>query len=267
MTTLSFGMPSLLEAGGLEDNAALCRQLGLRFVELNMNLPDYQCGMLTAQQLCETGRKYGVFFTFHLDEQLDPCSFNPLAARAYRQTAVQTLLLAQAAGSPVVTMHMAQGVYFTLPDKKAYLYEQYFARYQQGLLAFRQAVEQAARGENGPLLCIENTNWANAPFIRKGVAFLLQSNRFALTLDTGHSWAANRADEGFMLRTGRLRHMHLHDAQNRRDHLPLGSGALTKGEYLNLAGQYHCRIVLETKTIAGLTQSVQWLRQNGYLAL
>ena len=35
-------MPTLLEAASPESAAALCRELGLQFVELNMNLPQYQ---------------------------------------------------------------------------------------------------------------------------------------------------------------------------------------------------------------------------------
>ena len=41
---MDFGMPVLLELDTLEQNAALCRELGLSFVELNMNLPQYQLG-------------------------------------------------------------------------------------------------------------------------------------------------------------------------------------------------------------------------------
>ena len=39
---MDFGMPALIELPALEDCAKLCRELGLQFVELNMNLPQYQ---------------------------------------------------------------------------------------------------------------------------------------------------------------------------------------------------------------------------------
>ena len=38
---VDLGMPTLLEASGAEESAALCAELGLHFVELNMNLPEY----------------------------------------------------------------------------------------------------------------------------------------------------------------------------------------------------------------------------------
>lgn len=42
MKEICFGMPTLAETCSLEENAELCRRLGLRFVELNRNLPEYQ---------------------------------------------------------------------------------------------------------------------------------------------------------------------------------------------------------------------------------
>ena len=43
---MQFGMPTLIEIKSLEACAALCRELGLAFVELNMNLPEYQADKL-----------------------------------------------------------------------------------------------------------------------------------------------------------------------------------------------------------------------------
>ena len=44
--------------------------------------------------------------------------------------------------------------------------------------------------------------------------------------------------------------------------MPLGEGDLNISEYLNLAKQHKCRVLLETKTVDGVRQSVQWLKQN-----
>jgi sugar phosphate isomerase/epimerase len=76
-----------------------------------------------------------------------------------------------------------------------------------------------------------------------------------VTFDSGHD-AAN----GFMQRPiidrhiDRLRHIHLHDAilEQHRDHLPLGSGELDIPSYIKLAREHECRVLLETKTVAGL---------------
>ena len=39
---LRFGMPTLIETATIEECAALCRDAGLSFIEMNMNLPQYQ---------------------------------------------------------------------------------------------------------------------------------------------------------------------------------------------------------------------------------
>ena len=43
---IQFGMPTLIENRILEDNVSLCSSLGLRFIELNMNFPEYQVDKL-----------------------------------------------------------------------------------------------------------------------------------------------------------------------------------------------------------------------------
>lgn len=39
---MQFGMPTLVENRSFEDNVILCKELGLNFIELNMNFPEYQ---------------------------------------------------------------------------------------------------------------------------------------------------------------------------------------------------------------------------------
>ena len=56
-----FGMPTLIEFRGLEANVALCRELELSFVELNMNLPDFSPENLPAVRECHLAS--GVYFT------------------------------------------------------------------------------------------------------------------------------------------------------------------------------------------------------------
>ncbi len=43
---MDFGMPVLIENKSIKDNIALCRRLRLDFLELNMNLPEYQADRL-----------------------------------------------------------------------------------------------------------------------------------------------------------------------------------------------------------------------------
>ena len=55
---MQFGIPTLIEIKSLEACAALCRELGLAFVELNMNLPEYQADKLDVDWLRNIADKF-----------------------------------------------------------------------------------------------------------------------------------------------------------------------------------------------------------------
>ncbi|MBO5274167.1 MAG: hypothetical protein J6I45_06095, partial [Clostridia bacterium] len=57
------------------------------------------------------------------------------------------------------------------------------------------------------------------------------------------------------------RHMHLHDALGKRDHLALGSGELDLEGYLDLSCETDSSVVVEVKTVTGLRQSVEWIKE------
>jgi len=73
---MQFGVPTLIELKFIEETAALCRELGHSFVELNMNLPEFQANPLDVKELCRIADEYGIYYTIHLDENLNPCDFN-----------------------------------------------------------------------------------------------------------------------------------------------------------------------------------------------
>lgn len=257
---MDLGMPTLIELSATEACAALCSKLGLQFVELNMNLPQYQAETMDVDMLRRIAAQYGIYYTIHLDENLDPCNFNPRVAKAWTQTALDAVELAKKLQASVLNMHLNRGVYFTLPEGKAFLYEQEKERYLAALTAFRDAITKAM-GDSGIRMCVENTDGFDQPFLKEGEKLLLESPVFALTLDVGHDAAIGGKDIPLvMAQKDRLVHMHLHDCAGTKAHLPLGDGRVPICERLSLAKETGCRVVLETKTIDGLKKSVQWLK-------
>jgi sugar phosphate isomerase/epimerase len=96
----------------------------------------------------------------------------------------------------------------------------------------------------------------------KALDLLLESPAFALTFDIGHNHGIGGRDEGIILqRWERLRHFHFHDGVGKKNHLPLGAGEIDLEKYFALAEAQAGRIVLETKTVAGLKESVKWVRR------
>ncbi|MGN1249962.1 MAG: sugar phosphate isomerase/epimerase family protein [Candidatus Spyradocola sp.] len=255
---MEFGMPTLVELAGAERNAALCAELGLRFVELNMNLPEYaDVAGIDRALLRSLAEKHGVYFTLHLDERMDVCDFNPLVRAAYLETLRRALELAGELHMPILNLHFSSGVYFTLPDRKVWLYERQSGAFEEALDEFRALVD--AHCPRGTRVCIENTDGFPA-FARRGIEGLLDSPNFGLTLDVGHMHAIGDADAPFYAaHMERLAHMHLHDAAGRKNHLPLGAGDLDWREKIALAEAHGARAVVEVKTPDALRSSVEAL--------
>lgn len=183
--TIQFGMPTLIETESLEDAMRLCGELGLDFVELNMNLPQYQAeGLEDTAYLRSLQQKYQVEYTIHLDENLNVCDFNQAVSAAYMQTVERAVRAAGSLGAPVLNMHMNHGVYFTLPDRKVQLFERYFEQYMQSWKKFRTVCEQAAEGLD-IIICIENTD-GYTEYEKEAIEYLLESRVFGLTWDIGH---------------------------------------------------------------------------------
>ena len=225
-----------------------------------MNLPQYQTDRFDIPRFRAIAGQYGIYYTIHLDENLNVSDFNPYVANAYRRTVSETIKLAKQLQVPVLNMHLSKGVYFTLPDRKVFLFDEYREQYLSGLTEFRDNCEKEIGGSDIKI-CIENTDGFTA-FQLDAIDLLLKSPVFALTFDIGHDHGIGGADEPFILeRSDRLTHMHMHDALGRKNHMALGTGELDIRKYISLAEQHGCRVVLETKTVAGLKQSARWIQR------
>lgn len=254
-----YGMPSLFEADSVQRSAALCRELGLSFVELNANFPNFQPHRLEGMKL----RQYkDIFFTIHLDDGLNIADFNPFVAEAYRKTVEKTIQLAKDGGITVLNMHLPRGAVYTLPDRKAYFSQIYAREYLDAVAMFRDCCDKWTEN-TGICICIENAE-GFLEVQRRAVDLLLESPAFGLTLDIGHDHCAGNVDQAFVLeRKNRLRHMHMHDARLPRfDHLPLGQGEVDIPAFAELADSVDATVVLEVKTEEGLRQSIKWLNKK-----
>ena len=230
----TLGMPTLIEARALDECVALCREMHLDFIELNMNLPQYQLHAIDALHFKKAADKAGIFYTIHLDENVNVSDFNPYIADGYRRTVTETIDLAKKLSIPIINMHLSRGVYFTLPDKKVYLFSEYREPYLKSVLDFRTACEQAV-GDSNILICVENCGGFTT-FQKEALEILLESPVFGLTFDIGHNHSCGGLDEPYiMYNKVHLRHMHLHDALGKNDHLALGTGELALDKYLALA--------------------------------
>ena len=272
---MQFGMPTLIENKTLEDNAGLCSSLGLNFIELNMNFPEYQVDQLEqTDRLIQIAEQAGIYYTIHLDEGLNIADFNQLVSDAYLETVRRSievvkklLCLRDRFGDNrqplILNMHMNHGIYITLPDRKVQMYDRNFDTYMKSFAVFRAKCEEWI-GDSDVMISVENTDGFR-DYEKRAIEYLLESGRFGLTWDIGHSKATGEKDVPFIMeRQERLLHFHIHDGSENppRNHLAPGDGEIDLTDRLRLAESRNARCVLETKTIDALKKSVQWLERR-----
>ncbi len=269
-------MPNLIENRTLADNIRLCRRLNLQFIELNMNFPEYQIDKLEhTDEFYRAAKEAGIYYTIHLDENLNIADFNRLAADAYLETVRRTVEAAKSwiplrdqYGSRtqplVINMHMHHGIFITLPDRRVQMYDRDFDIYMNSFIKFRALCEKWI-GDWDIVISIENTDGFRG-YEKKAIEYLLESPKFGLTWDIGHSKTNGETDVPFLMEhSEKLRHFHVHDgiAQSGerpgRNHLALGDGEINIRERLSMADARNARCVLETKTVAALEKSVEFL--------
>ena len=272
---MQFGMPTLIENQILEENAALCCSLGLQFIELNMNFPEYQIDQLEqTETMLKIADQYGIYYTIHLDENLNIADFNLLVTKAYLETVRRSVDVAKKlmrlrdqygdCSQPLIlNMHMNHGIHITLPDRKVQMYSRDFDAYMRSFVTFRSLCEEWI-GDSDVMIAVENTDGFRE-YEKSAVEYLLESPKFGLTWDIGHSKAVGEKDVPFIRKhQEQLIHFHIHDGSesSARNHLALGDGEINLMERLKLAEGRNARCVLETKTIEALNKSVNWLRRN-----
>jgi len=256
---MHLGMPTLVECDGLEACCKLAEACDIDFVEINMSFPQYLPSALSAEEVVALGKRYGLFFTIHADEALNPFDFNEKVSTCYFDVMRDTIRFAISIGAPVINIHLQKGIYVTLPEKVVLLTDVYGEQYQKRVDEFIVMCE----GEIGdtPLkIAIENVD--SNPFTesqRVALKRFMESPVFALTLDTGHEFCLDFKDSDvFAKYPERLLHIHLHDAVGRRCHLPLGTGEVDIRKCLSRLKGDTC--LIEVKTGTGLKESVKYLK-------
>lgn len=259
---MKFGAPTMVEMESLEQGIQVCRELGLDFLELNINFPQYLLDRLDAIKLRKLSQESGVGYTLHLDDEMSIADFNPYIAEGYCKTVYDAIELSKSLGIRKLNMHLSRGAKYTLPDRVIYFFEAYEEEYLARIRNFREECTQRI-GDADITICVENTA-GYLPFQRKAVEALLESPVFGLTFDIGHNYCSGNMDEAFILaHKDRLQHFHIHDCvEGKKDHRTLGTGELDVKRYLEIAERLGCTVVVETKTVESLRQSMDWIREE-----
>lgn len=257
-----YGIPTLMEFPDIGELAKFCADHGFGFVEMNMTFPWFQADAIQADRIRALKNAYGIGFTIHLHDQVNPFEFSPEMRRGSLENVRYAMKLAGELEIPRLSMHLQPGTYSSVNGKKTYLYEQCKERYLDHVCSFRSLAEEMLKGSCS-IICIENTS-GYLPFQQEAIELLLQSGQFGLTFDIGHSHKAGDHDEQYILaHDKKLRHFHIHDCSSKSNHLAFGAGELDLHRYLKMADQYDATVVAEVKESGALIRSKDYLKQNG----
>jgi sugar phosphate isomerase/epimerase len=259
-----FGLPALIEFDDIKPNLDLCQELGLDFLELNMNLP-YSFPENLGSREMRRALKEGLRFSLHMHDELDLGSLHPSVRQGHLSRCEKALHWGAENGVFLLNLHLNPGVYFTLPDRKVWVYERYLERYVDSLVHSFSYLSTVAESLEVSM-CVENTGHFALPFMRRAVESVLDLDSVGLCWDIGHDARAGHREEDFMLaHLDRVWHMHFHDYDGSSDHQLPFTGLIDCPRYLGLAEENDMSVLIEVKTEKAVREAVRTMRRRGFL--
>jgi sugar phosphate isomerase/epimerase len=251
------GIPTLLEIPSLEDTIDLCLDLGLYIIEVNMTRPKFLPKSLHYQKVLDLSATHGIEFTLHLPEEMDLGTFHDPIRDAWIEYLSETIQWANSSGIKLATMHLWNGIYYTMPDRNEWLYDRYQAEYLKRIIGAFEIVFR--HKPNSFQLCIENCGNFHLPFIKA----VLDNIDVGLTWDVGHDAEAGYCDKPYLESNfNKIRHVHLHDVLNGRAHKELFTGEIDIDRVIHFIVSNGIKAIIEVKTIDSLRKSIERLRSR-----
>jgi len=258
---LKFGMPTLIEMPDIGQTTSLCQRLGLDFIELNMNMPEFCPESLPAKRLRKITDQTGIGFSIHMPDDTDLASFHDPIREGHVRRFGETARWAAEAGARLINLHISPGIFFTLPDSKVWIYDRYYEKFIRNLIeAYGKIIDYAH--DYDLLVCTENVLNFNIPFIARAIDDLCKLEHFYLTWDIGHDARTGYKEREVLMRhEDRVKHLHLHDFNGTSDHQVPFTGTIDIMAALEFARSHGATVLVETKTKASVVESVLRLRE------
>ncbi len=259
---MKIGMPALVELNTIEDNIVLCKNLEFDFIELNMNFPYNMINIIKPSFLQNLSINNNIEFTMHMPDEADIGSFYEDIRNGYLKLFIDTIRWAQKSNIRILNMHIVKGACMTLPDRKVYINEKYSDTYMHNFLESMKIISEEAK-KNNVIICIENSSNFGLNYVQELLGKSLLLDNIYLTWDVGHDYISNYSDKKVLFKfKEKIRHMHLHDASKKGDHLVLNDGELDIKELLNFANTYNLSTLIEVKSMQALIKSKEQLYKH-----
>jgi len=249
-------MPTLMEFNTIKQNLELCKELGLDFLELNINMLYCTPDENVRTSLLKYKKEYGIDFTMHYYDTVDVSSTSRYY-RNYLYTAFSEIGKYLEGVVHKIVIHLEPGAFMTIHSKKNYVYSTdntYISRTLNTLKTIREVLYTF-----GISIVVENVSIH--PFMER-IYKELHENGFMFCYDVGHNIIYNdglfetyRQKYNFF-----ISHMHLHNVIGKHDHQQLALGDLDIPQLVEFANQNDVDVVIEVKDSINLRKSVEYIR-------
>ncbi|HIT43350.1 TPA: TIM barrel protein [Candidatus Avacholeplasma faecigallinarum] len=252
---MKLGMPILYEFDSIEQNLKLANQLGLDFVELNLNF-GYCRKEIEEQTVLALLKKYNLEATLHFYDEADFASYDEVV-EAYLKLLKKYASLGKDY-IKIVNVHNICGPVVTISGVKNYIYEKEYDEYIKRLIRNLNKAKEILKEFNIELV-IENTTIAS--YMIKTYNDLYE-NGFYFNYDIGHD---NNDNDMLLKITEKIKlpfkEFHIHDGNRKTCHLCLGSGDIDIKKFKDLAILNNSYVVLEVKKQQDVIKSVDYFKK------
>lgn len=252
---MKLGMPILFEFSTIEENFQLAKELGLDFVELNLNF-GYCRKALEDGSIKELVKKYDLETTLHFFDEADFASYQEVVD-GYMILLKKYVSLGEGFVS-MVNIHNNPGPVSTISGVKHFIYEKEYPEFIERLLTNLNTAKRICE-EKGMRFVVENTDIApSATYMTRVMKDEFEAG-FRFNYDIGHDNVCNYIVRD-LLRTVPLEfdEFHFHDADGKRCHLSIGEGTMNEKleEFKTLADANDAYVLLEVKSKEDLEKTV-----------
>ena len=252
-------MPILFEYETVEENFILATELGLDFVELNLNF-SYCRKEMEEGKIPELLKKYPLQITLHFYDEADLGSY-PEVVEGYLKLLERYASLGEGYVK-MMNFHNNGGPLVTISGKRNYVYEKEYDSYIKRLIPTYTKAKEICE-KRGINLVIENTDTCPGATFLKDVYRDEMNAGFHFNFDIGHD--AVMGDWLYELSKKlplKFDEFHIHDSDGKRNHLALGEGTLGKKlrEFKKTAEKNDAYVLLEAKSKEDLRKSVPFWR-------
>lgn len=258
MSDLKVGMPALMEFDSIKENYELAKELKLDFLELNINMsycfPKPEC----REQLLKYKEESDMDFTLHYYDTVDVATPNE-NYQEYLYKDMEQLASNLDGIIDRLVLHLEPGAFMTIHSEKRYVYK-YDKFYESRTVETLGKIRDILKAHN-VMLVLENV--PIHPFM-ENLYKELGKNNFNFCWDIGHDRIYNNLlfssfKEKYNLQ---VKHMHMHNVNNMKDHQELSLGQLEIEKYIDFATENDIHVVIEVKDSDNLKKSVDYF--NNY---